>query len=187
MINVPNIISVFRAILALYGFWLFYNSGDQLCFLFITLWVIVLDGLDGILARRLGQATPFGAKLDIFCDRLTELAYWLFFAWLGCLHIWVFWFFLIRGILVDYLTRKSDAPLGTSFLRSGRPMRAIYGTLKLLSFSALIIIPDLQIAGFNLSHLLVYVTVLICFLRALPVLFSVKQIASEQRRDKPSA
>lgn len=33
-----------------------------------------LDALDGTVARMTGRATPFGAVLDILCDRLVEIA-----------------------------------------------------------------------------------------------------------------
>ncbi len=165
LLNVPNCISIFRTFLVPYSFWFFVQNQNQYIFFAITCLVIALDGLDGIAARKLNQATVFGAKLDIFCDRFVELAYWLFFAYIGVLHVWVFWFFLCRGLLVDYLSSKSDKPLGDSFLRSSRFMRMLYGSLKLLSFSLLILTPTLWLA-----HIVTYATVLVCFLRAIPVL-----------------
>lgn len=168
--TIPNLLSYFRVFLMFYAFWLFTVNSDRLIFLLLTIVVVALDGLDGIIARRFNQATEIGAKIDIFCDRLTELGYWYFFAYLGYIGIWVFWFFLARGLLVDYLTRKSTKPLGDSWLRSSRLMRASYGTFKLVSFAMLIMIPFWTLAGINIAFLLVCLTVLICFLRALPVL-----------------
>lgn len=171
MINVPNFISVFRVILTFYAFYLFQINHDKFQFLIFTFLSIILDGLDGIAARKLKQDTPFGAKLDIYCDRLVELSYWLYFWYLGYLGIWVFLFFLVRGISVDYLTRNELKPLGNSFLRSSRFMRFSYGFFKLLSFSMLIYFPDLVVNGWNITLLIVNITVLICFLRAVPVYF----------------
>ncbi len=34
----------------------------------LILFAAVIDGLDGLLARRLGSASPFGAELDSLCD-----------------------------------------------------------------------------------------------------------------------
>lgn len=167
--TVPNFISVFRVIMTFYAFWLFTQNHDKVIFLIFTFLSITLDGLDGIIARKFNQATPLGAKIDIYGDRLTELSYWLFFWWLGLLGIWVFIFFLVRGITVDYLTRKQVKPLGNSFLRSSRFMRFLYGFLKLLSFAMLIYCPILLFKGFNITLLVVYATVIVCFLRALPV------------------
>ncbi len=168
--TLPNLICYFRVLLVPYAFWQFLANHNATLLALLTLVVIALDGIDGIVARKLNQATEFGAKLDIFADRLVELAYWYFFAYIGVLHIWVFWFFLVRGITVDYLSRKESKPLGMSFLRSSRFMRGAYGTLKLLSFALLILIPSYSISGVNISLVVTYLTVFICALRALPVL-----------------
>lgn len=167
--TLPNIISYIRVILMFFAFWNFSQDANRIIFLILTIIVVALDGLDGIIARKFNQATPLGAKIDIFCDRLTELGYWYFFGYLGLIGFWVFWFFLLRGMAVDYLTRKSSKPLGESWLRSGRFMRASYGTLKLLSFALLILCPFYEIYGLNIASLCTWLTVLVCFLRALPV------------------
>ena len=72
-INLPNSISVFRVLMTFYGFWLFAQNGNQFTFLLITFASIILDGIDGIVARKLKQDTPFGAKMDIYSDRLVQL------------------------------------------------------------------------------------------------------------------
>ncbi len=170
LFNIPNLISFGRGLMVPCSFWLYLENHNAALFVALTILIIALDGLDGIVARKLNQATVFGAKIDIALDRVVELAYWYFFAYLGVLHIWVFWFFLVRGVTVDYLTRNEAKPLGMSFLRSSRFMRGAYGTLKLLSFALLILIPDYLIAGINLSQAISYLTVVVCALRALPVL-----------------
>ncbi len=168
--NLPNLICYLRVLLLPYAFSLYLSDHNAAVFAILTLAVIALDGVDGIVARKLNQATEFGAKLDIFADRLVELAYWYFFAYIGVLDIWVFWFFLIRGLVVDYLSRKDTKPLGNSFLRSSRFMRGAYGTLKLISFVLLILIPTYSWFDMNISHLITYLTVLVCALRAVPVI-----------------
>lgn len=165
-INIPNVICLIRVLLAFFAFYFFYNDGDHWIFFYLTITVIVLDGLDGIAARALNQCTDFGAKLDIYCDRVIELSYWLFFAWVEFLPYWIFLFFLVRGIAVDYLaTMQQDKPLGESFLRSSRFMRFAYGFLKLASFAFVILQP-----GAYYTNLVVYLTVFVCALRAYPVL-----------------
>ncbi len=168
--NLPNLICYLRVLLVPYAFSLYLSDHNAAVFAILTLAVIALDGVDGIVARKLNQATEFGAKLDIFADRLVELAYWYFFAYISVLPIWVFWFFLIRGLVVDYLSRKDTKPLGNSFLRSSRFMRGAYGTLKLISFVLLILVPAYSWLDMNISHLITYLTVLVCALRALPVI-----------------
>jgi phosphatidylglycerophosphate synthase len=83
--------------------------------------IIALDGLDGFIARSMKQESPLGAKLDIYCDRAVELLFMLYFAFIfKSLPVWVFYFFLLRGIIVDSLSFKDDKPLGDSFLRGSR-------------------------------------------------------------------
>ncbi|MDD9898151.1 MAG: CDP-alcohol phosphatidyltransferase family protein [Candidatus Melainabacteria bacterium] len=167
--TIPNLICCFRILLAFYAFSQFLQDADQIKFLILTIAVIVLDGLDGIIARKLNQCTEFGAKLDIVADRIIELAYWFFFGFLGLIPYWVFGFYLIRGLAVDYVSMQSTKPLGDSWLRSSQFMRGFYGALKLLSFALLIMLPDYLLMGFNLATMVVYLTVLVCALRALPV------------------
>lgn len=171
--TIPNFISLFRVCLMVFAFWYFLSNNNAWYFLILTIIVVSLDAVDGIIARKLNQTSALGAKIDIVADRITELSYWLFFAFLGLLGYWVFLFFLLRGLIVDYLTRKQDKPLGNSWLRSSRFMRGAYGTLKTLSFCLLIIIPNFVYWGINWTLAIVYLTVAICFLRAWPVLSSI--------------
>lgn len=71
---VPNLIGYFR--LLLLGTTLF--TGTESCQ--VTYWLFVatllLDGLDGIAARRLNQCSSFGAFLDVFIDNLTRGVLW---------------------------------------------------------------------------------------------------------------
>lgn len=170
--NLPNLISYFRVALIPFAFWLYLSNHNAYIFVTLSIIIIGLDALDGIIARKLQLCTEFGAKLDIFTDRITELSYWYFFAHLGLLPFWIFYFFLIRGLIVDYHSRHHSKPLGNSFLRSSRIMRALYGSLKLLSFIFLILIPHYSVEGINLALGVTYLTVLICALRALPTLRS---------------
>ena len=70
--NVPNAVTTVRIALAVAIAWLLYQGGSSgvllagilLCVAWAT------DGLDGFLARRLGQSSLFGALFDIAADRL---------------------------------------------------------------------------------------------------------------------
>ncbi len=179
LFTIPNFISFFRVFLMVFAFGYFLSNHNQWYFLVLTIIVISLDAVDGIIARKLNQTSLLGAKIDILADRITELGYWWFFAFLGLLGYWVFWFFLLRGVVVDYLTRNQDAPLGHTWLRSSRFMRGAYGTLKTLSFCLLIIAPDYVSMGFNWTHGIVYLTVVICSLRAWPVISSSISVKSK--------
>jgi len=165
--NIPNCVCYLRVVLCFFSFWHFSTYHDEIFFLVLTLVVMLMDALDGYLARLLNQSSVFGAKLDIYSDRLVELSYWLYFALLGRLGLWVFIVFLLRGLVVDILTLKSDKPLGESWLRSSRFMRFVMGLTKILSFISLIIFPE-EI----FTMIFVYLAVLSNLLRALPVIYN---------------
>lgn len=181
--NIPNFICIFRVLCAVI-FCIFcfsaLNASDaslhlssatvKLFYSISIIFVIVLDGLDGVVARALKQETEFGAKLDIFCDRLVENIYLVFYVFfLKTLVWWIFAFFIIRGLVVDFLSFKSSKPLGDSFLRSSRFMRALYGFLKVIMFIFLVWQGAFfNSLAFNVTEYLVLVTVLVSSLRALP-------------------
>jgi len=61
---------------------------------------LCLDGVDGFLARRLGQASAFGARFDLETDALTMLALALLVWALGQAGPWVLLSGLMRYIFV---------------------------------------------------------------------------------------
>jgi phosphatidylglycerophosphate synthase len=71
--------------------------------LVLTIGAIVLDGVDGYLARRFNLATPLGAQLDILGDRVIENIFFIYFAVCGEISVWVPVIFFVRGTLADFL------------------------------------------------------------------------------------
>jgi len=71
-LNVPNTVTAVRIVLAVVIAWILIQGGAAEILLagilLIAAWAT--DGLDGILARRLGQSTPAGALFDIVADRV---------------------------------------------------------------------------------------------------------------------
>ena len=162
--------------------------------------VFVMDGLDGYIARRRGECSPFGAMLDIALDRVVELALWTTFAGLGLAPLWVVLVFLVRGALVDAIRASAVAAEGTApfealrhplavWLVAGRFMRGFYAAIKaitfcwLLAFSA---VPTLLAAHAPpswmplwealapyvgaISSALIWTSVALCLARGLPVI-----------------
>jgi phosphatidylglycerophosphate synthase len=75
--------------------------------------LLALDGVDGFLARRLGQATAFGARFDMEADALLGLGL-SFFVWaLGQAGAWVLLSGLMRYIfiIVGWVWPALAAPL----------------------------------------------------------------------------
>lgn len=70
--NVPNAVTMVRVALAIAIVWLLIQGGAEgvilVGILFVVAWAT--DGLDGFLARRLGQSTLTGALFDLVADRI---------------------------------------------------------------------------------------------------------------------
>ncbi|MDZ7901255.1 MAG: CDP-diacylglycerol--glycerol-3-phosphate 3-phosphatidyltransferase [Rheinheimera sp.] len=71
MWNIPNILTLFRIILIPVFVFCFYSTHEHSRFLaaFVFWLAAITDALDGYLARKLQQSTPFGAFLDPVADK----------------------------------------------------------------------------------------------------------------------
>lgn len=75
VVTIPNLLSVTR----IAGLPVLYLVRDRIgVFVFLVLLLALTDALDGFLARKLKQASSFGAKLDTIADTV----YYIFFAWM---------------------------------------------------------------------------------------------------------
>jgi CDP-diacylglycerol--glycerol-3-phosphate 3-phosphatidyltransferase len=100
----------------------------------------VTDALDGILARRMGQTTQFGAFLDPVADKLLVCAALLVLLNLGRVEIWVALIVVGREISISAL-REWMARLGAS-----RKI-AVHSIGKIKTCAQMIAIPFLLYAG----------------------------------------
>ncbi|XP_020619779.1 CDP-diacylglycerol--inositol 3-phosphatidyltransferase 1-like [Orbicella faveolata] len=79
LLFVPNLIGYVRLVLLLAS-WIFFTN--PVLFLSFYTSSILLDGLDGILARQLNQTSAFGAWLDVVIDNLGRGMLWtLLYKW----------------------------------------------------------------------------------------------------------
>jgi CDP-diacylglycerol--glycerol-3-phosphate 3-phosphatidyltransferase len=164
----------------------------------LTVTAIWMDGLDGWVARRWGEVSRFGAVLDILADRVVELTYWIGFAALGWVPVWVPLVVAVRGLLVDGaralalergLTAFGPTTMMTTrvgrTLVSSRASRNLYGAAKLLAFSLLIlasaagVAPTLRAAAASLAAVSVYLAVGLCVLRGIPVLLEARRMLEQ--------
>jgi|SRR5215469_2888947 len=195
----PNQVTAIRVAAAFGAVALFLFFGDvmavDLAGVALTVAAIVLDGVDGYLARSRGMATPLGAQLDIMGDRVVENLFFTFFAVAGLVSLWVPVVFFVRGTLTDFLrglaSRAGRSGFGQSSmlettwgraLVASRSSRSTYAALKCLCFCFL---------GFTMSvghaaapwldgtvrgrlliaaQALVTATVVFCLVRAIPVI-----------------
>jgi len=153
---------------------------------------LLLDTVDGIVARRTGQTSLFGGVLDIAADRTYELVLWVGFADLGMIPTWVPFVILTRTTLTDAFRSlgvgQGTAPfdqhrtaLGRFVVRSSA-MRIAYSAGKVVTFCGLGLVRALD--GFPAGSMgarvaapamavvevALWTTVVICLVRGLPVI-----------------
>jgi phosphatidylglycerophosphate synthase len=92
-------VSVGFAAVALFG----HGSSANLAAVMLTVMSIILDALDGHLARKKAMATPLGAQTDILGDRMIENMFFTYFAVVGMVSLWLPLLFFSRGAATDFL------------------------------------------------------------------------------------
>jgi CDP-diacylglycerol---glycerol-3-phosphate 3-phosphatidyltransferase len=186
-----NAISLVRMLLGLVLCWALtvYGVGLYVPAFWLTLLIIWMDGWDGYVARRFNQQSTLGAVLDILCDRVVEQAYWIVFAVLGWVPVWMVLVIITRGVLVDGLRSLGLAKGQTAFgsntimqhpvgvlLTSSRFSRWTYAVVKAAMFAVLIVAHDPHWSWcLPLADATVWATLIFCLLRGLPVLWEVKR------------
>lgn len=154
---------------------------------------LMLDSVDGLVARRTGHASLFGGVLDIAADRTYELVLWVCFADLRLIPTAIPLIVLGRTTLTDALRAigigRGEAPFAQHrsalgrFLVGSAWMRTGYAAGKIATFCGLALVhagagapPGSFPAGVAASLLgplrgAAWLTVALCVLRGLPVIF----------------
>lgn len=186
---IANLITISRLPLLFIYLWIMYRGEPDSLFWnvpFILL-IIMMDSIDGWIARKRGETSLLGSVLDITADRSVEYILWVVFADLDLIPIAVPIIVLIRGTAVDAV-RSIGMKHGTSafdqiqsplnrFLVSSRFMRALYGAAKAVAFGLLtlahalnstleIMLPIVNILAISFT----WFSVALCLLRGIPVL-----------------
>lgn len=188
-----NLMTLSRLILLLLVVWIAYLPATawQYWNFVLIIMIFVTDGLDGYIARKRNEETLFGALFDIAGDRIVELTLWVIFADLGLIPIWVPLVFVIRGTVVDTIRSSRSRAAGDSpfammqsplgkWLVAGKFMRIFYAVIKAAAFCVLaLVLPSAQVIpqvwdqiGIyinGLAEFLVYLSVLLCLARGIPV------------------
>lgn len=101
----PNAVCVWRVLIGITGTCLYFLAGYH--FFGILLFTIsaVLDGVDGLIARKCDLVTPFGEEIDPLCDKWTYLPPMFFFAYQGLLDITVLWALFAVEFCGQFLVR----------------------------------------------------------------------------------
>jgi CDP-diacylglycerol--glycerol-3-phosphate 3-phosphatidyltransferase len=196
----PNQITVLRVLAAFAAVALFgRGAGANLAAVGLTVAAIVLDAVDGWVARRRNLSTQLGVQLDILGDRVVENLYFTYFAVCGLIPVWVPVLFFVRGSATDFVRGIAahegrsgfgrNSMLETRWARAlvaSRASRAAYGVIKCVCFCAVGL--QLAVASADAAVLgplrewlpgmiafgaqaLVWLTVAFCVVRGLPVLW----------------
>ncbi len=159
--------------------------------------VIVMDWLDGYLARRLKASTVLGSVLDIAGDRIIESVLWICLADLKLVPIWIPIVVISRDILTDgirgYVLRFGYTAFGEKTMmrsRSGRfltgspVMRTSYAVIKAVTFGLLLLLSGLKklrprlsvipeswiFTGLDIGYWLAVSAAVMCLVRGIPVI-----------------
>lgn len=127
-INVPNVLSLGRAVLGLPIVWLVTHGGAEAWLAAIAVMAVaeISDALDGILARRSGQVSDFGKVIDPMADSLYRALVFLAFLAAGWMSVWLVAIVFARDIVVAYVrTLSQQVGVTMSARRSGKIKAAV--------------------------------------------------------------
>jgi CDP-diacylglycerol--glycerol-3-phosphate 3-phosphatidyltransferase len=187
--NLANLITLLRFPLLVGIVTLLYlgDSMGQLIAAPLILLLILMDSMDGIVARRRREATLAGSMLDVAADRAVEIVLWVVFTHLNMIPFVIPLVFIIRGTLTDTIRNAAQqhgvsphgmmqTPLGR-WLVASHAMRSSYGAIKAAAFVLLALALGLQsgeIAGWYpvwiAGAVATWASLIVCVLRGVPVL-----------------
>jgi len=205
----PNRITLLRVGLLFILVFLIYNEflGARIFAAVLAILVIVMDWLDGFLARRLHESTALGSVLDIAGDRVVECVLWICLADLRLIGVWIPILVISRDIFTDsirnYAIRFGHTGFGDKsmmrtrlgrFLTGSPVMRTGYALLKALTFASLLLfsglekllphwswIPPAVIAsGLKAGAWIAVIAATVCLVRGIPVIIEGVQLIQEK-------
>ncbi len=147
---------------------------------------LLLDTVDGMIARKRHETTLVGSVLDIAADRTYELVLWICFAERGLIPMVIPCIVVARTALTDALrsvdVAKGVAPFAqlrsraAQFLVASSWMRSAYGVSKVVAFCGLALVLAVgtgatHAAGLTtMAGVMAWVTVVLCVARGVPVI-----------------
>ena len=105
MNNIANLITLARTVLIFAVIYLL-NSGSLSLAMYGTallIFVAILDGVDGYLARQYCSYNKFGGLIDTLGDRITENLLLIFFAYKQLVSVWIPLIFVARSFVSDFI------------------------------------------------------------------------------------
>lgn len=185
-----NIVTLSRILIAFIALGLLYiNTPWAYITAFVLTGIVIwFDGLDGYLARKLNEASRIGAVLDILGDRIVECSYWVVFACIGWIPVFIPLIVIARGFITDGIrslafekgytafgkTTMMESKIG-KFIVASNFSRGSYAVAKAFAFVLMIVayVPNniIPYQSYILKAALVcvYISVVFCVLRGFPV------------------
>ena len=172
---------------------LYYGSPDlQLIGVGVLFVGLMLDTVDGVVARKTGQTSLFGSVLDIAADRTFELVLWVCYADLGMIPLVIPVIVIARTTLTDAFRSIGVAHGAAPFTQHrsslgrfvvGSPwMRTGYAITKVVTFCGLALVLALRgghagVAAartaaqmWDILRIVAWVALGFCVFRGLPVI-----------------
>jgi CDP-diacylglycerol---glycerol-3-phosphate 3-phosphatidyltransferase len=205
-----NLVTLGRVGLTFVAVMLLYSGSFWLAAPAVLLTVLALlgDCLDGWVARRFGKTSEFGAVFDVAGDRMVENVYFIAFAHMDLLPLWVPLVIVVRSFGIDALRSIALNEGRTAFgdktmmhsrfgkaLSSSRTSRGLYGVAKGASFSLLAALVAWRLAPSGLlgpswvgawleavALSLTYFVVAFCLIRGLAVVYDARYQFLGQRQ-----
>jgi phosphatidylglycerophosphate synthase len=187
-------LSRFPLLLATVAILYFGSPGVRLAGVALLFLGLMLDTVDGVVARSRGETSLFGSVLDIAADRTYELILWVCFADLRMISVAIPLIIIARTTLTDafrsigvaqgmapfaqHRTALSRFLVGSSWMRTG------YAVTKVATFCGLALAqafsglppassPARMVpAMMEAFHLTAWLAVAFCIFRGLPVIIS---------------
>ena len=110
----PNAICYWRTAMALVGLVLYFFIGFENIGIVIFTFAAILDGVDGVVARKCKLGSKFGEWLDPFCDKLTYLPPLIGFAYRGIISVNLIWVLVVIELFGQFFARRILDLLKTS-------------------------------------------------------------------------
>lgn len=197
-----NFITFFRVFIAIIALSIMQkNAACNIAALSLITVTMLLDALDGFIARFYNTCSLNGSIYDILADRIIENIFFIYFAAFGLFSIWFALAIMIRGLIIDAIRTVFVAQGKTAFGESSfhtHPLaktitcsklsRGSYNTAKILIFVmfAALVVPSNPIFNIipyetvkQIAELGLWLTLLLAIIRALPVIYEVRRIVEE--------
>lgn len=149
--------------------------------------IFTLDAVDGIVVRKCGETSEVDELLNTFADRVIENTFWVYFAAMGLLPLWMPIIVMTRCFLTDglrpYITPETQNYV--SILTNSRAIQGLYGGIKMFTFMNLagVRVSNRFLVLEQLSMSLAVIAVTFCLLRALPTFIEVYKIIGKRELD----